>query len=262
MSLRDRVVIVTGSTTGIGEAIARACVQQGARVVVHGRDDALGQEVVSKLNQSANGKAVLHIDDIANPEAPHRLVTTALDAFGQIDAIVNNAASLRHYRLEDATAEIFDRIFAINLRAPLLLVKAALPHLEKSQGSVLNIGSLNAYCGEESLLLYGMTKGGMVTMSRNLGNTLHVHNGVRVNHLNVGWVLTEKEKQRKREDGMPEGWEKSLPKDVAPIGRIMEPEEIARIAVHWISDETQPISGSIIDLEQYPVVGRIPPKEQ
>jgi NAD(P)-dependent dehydrogenase (short-subunit alcohol dehydrogenase family) len=261
MSLNGKVVIVTGSTTGIGEAIARSCIEQGARVVVHGRDKERGKGLVAEFNASSPGQAVLHIDDMADPEAPDRIVNTALEAFGQIDAVVNNAATMARNTLDDTTPEFFDHIFAVNLRAPMLLIKAAVDHLEKTRGCVLNIGSMNAYCGEDILLAYSMSKGGMVTMSRNLGNVLHVRRGIRVNHLNVGWVLTEEEKKRKREDGMSPGWEERLSSGTAPIGRIMRAEEIARIASRWISDETYPISGSIIDLEQFPMVGRVPPQE-
>jgi NAD(P)-dependent dehydrogenase (short-subunit alcohol dehydrogenase family) len=256
MRLKDKVILVTGSTTGIGEAIARRAVAEGARVLVHGRDEARGRTLVAELGPSA----ALHVDDIADPAAPPRIVAAAVRAFGRLDSLVNNAATVQRSNLANTDAALFDRIIAINLRAPMLLIQAALAHLKQSRGTVLNIGSLNGYCGEANLLAYSMSKGGLITMSRNLGDAL-AFEGVRVNHFNVGWVLTPNEYHVKIADGLPPDWPDRVPRSKAPIGRLMKPEEIAAAAVYWIGDESYPISGSIVDLEQHPVVGRNPPKE-
>ena len=100
-----------------------------------------------------------------------------------------------------------------------------------------------------------------MTMTRNLGDTLFRENGVRVNQINPGWVLTEKEIQRKKEHGLSEDWYKDLPDVYAPSGRILWPAEIAAAAVYWLADESGPISGQVVDLEQHPFIGRNPPKD-
>jgi NAD(P)-dependent dehydrogenase (short-subunit alcohol dehydrogenase family) len=256
MRLHDKVIIVTGSTTGIGEAIARRCVAEGARVLVHGRNRERGEQVVAELGTSAR----LHVDDLSDPPAAKRIVQAAVDAWGRIDAVVNNAANVARSNLESTTPEFFDRMMAINLRAPLLLVQAAHPWLKQSHGAVLNIGSMNAYCGEANLLAYSISKGGLMTMSRNLADALG-REQIRVTHFNVGWVLTENEYQVKVKDGLPPDWPEKVPREYAPSGRIMKPEEIAGAAVYWLSDESRPISGSVIELEQYPIIGRNPTKE-
>lgn len=155
MRLQDKVIIVTGSTTGIGEAIARKCVEEGAKVLVHGLERELGEKVAAELGAFA----YLHIDDLVDPNAPSRIVGAALASFGQIDAVVNNAAWVVRSDIQTTDAAVFDRAMAINVRAPLLLVRAALPHLLKRQGCVLNIGSVNAYCGEANQLAYSISKG-------------------------------------------------------------------------------------------------------
>lgn len=256
MRLQDKCILVTGSTTGIGEAIARRAVAEGARVLIHGRDEQRGQALVAELQ----GRAAFHCDDIADPAAPERMIAAAIDAFGRLDALVNNAASVQRSNLANTDAELFDKLIAINLRAPLLLIKAAAPHLQQTKGAVLNIGSLNGYCGERNLLAYSVSKGGLMTLSRNLGDAL-AFDGVRVNHFNVGWVLTPNEYEQKIADGLPPDWPERIPRTKAPAGRILKPEEIAAAAVYWISDESYPISGSVVDLEQHPVIGRNPPKE-
>jgi NAD(P)-dependent dehydrogenase (short-subunit alcohol dehydrogenase family) len=257
MLLENKVVIVTGSTTGIGRAIARRCVDEGAKVLVHGLDQELGREVVRSLGD----KAILHIDDLSDPAAPRRIIDTAARAFARIDAIVNNAASVVRSDIYSTDVDLFDTMMAVNLRAPLLLIQAGLEHLTRSRGCVLNIGSNNAYCGQENLLAYSLSKAGLMALSRNLGDTLHRHHGVRVNHFNIGWVLTENEYRYKMEDGLPADWPEHLSKVVAPIGRLLKPEEIARMAAVWLSDLSRPFSGSVVDLEQYPFLGRNPPQE-
>ena len=100
-----------------------------------------------------------------------------------------------------------------------------------------------------------------MTMTRNLGDTLHRENGVRVNQINPGWVLTETEIERKRQHGLSDDWYKDIPDVYAPAGRILKPEEIAAAAIFWLSDESGPVSGQVMELEQHPMIGRNPPKD-
>jgi NAD(P)-dependent dehydrogenase (short-subunit alcohol dehydrogenase family) len=258
MRLQDKVILITGSCTGIGRAIAQRCVAEGARVVVHGLEHDLGDRLVSELSK---GSAALHIEDLTADGAPQRLVDAAVSAFGKLDAVVNNAALVKAANIHDTDAAFFMKMLEVNTLAPFLLIQAALPQLRKTRGSVLNIGSVNAYCGEPNLLPYSISKGGLMTMTRNLGDTLFREDGVRVNQINPGWVLTENEAQRKREHGLRDDWYKDLPKMYAPAGRILKPEEIAAAAVYWLADESGPITGQVVDLEQYPFIGRNPPKD-
>ena len=180
-------------------------------------------------------------------------------AFGRLDAVVNNAASVARSDLVNTDAAFFDKMMAINVRAPLLLIRAAFAHLKQSRGCVLNIGSINAYSGEGNLLAYSISKGALMTLSRNLADAL-CYDGIRVNHFNVGWVLTPNEYKTKLADGLPADWPEQIDPQFAPSGRILKPEEIAAAAVYWLSDESRPISGSVVELEQYPIIGRNPTK--
>lgn len=259
MRLQDKSIIITGSCTGIGKAIAQRCVAEGARVVVHGLEQGLGEALVAELG-SAN--AALHIEDLTADGAPQRLVDSALRAFGKVDAIVNNAAMVIASNLHTTDLPFFRKLLEVNTLVPFALIKAALPHLAASRGgAVLNIGSVNAWSGEPNLLPYSVSKGALMTLTRNLGDTLMRENGVRVNQINPGWVLTENEAQRKREHGLADDWYRHIPKVYAPSGRILWPEEIAAAAVYWLAEESGPISGQVVDLEQHPFIGRNPPKD-
>ena len=257
MRLKDKVIIVTGSTTGIGKAIALRCAAEGAFIVVHGLEEPWGKEVAEELGKD---KAMLHIEDISIEGAPERLVKLATDTFGKLDAVVNNAAIIESSNIHTTDLAFLRKMIEVNTVATFALIKAALPDLTKNHGCVLNIGSVNAYCGEPTLLAYSMSKGALMTMTRNLGDTLHRENGIRVNQINPGWVLTENEILRKKEQGMPDNWYEDLSLINAPAGRILWPDEIAVAAVYWLADESSAISGQVVDLEQHPMIGRNPPK--
>ncbi len=258
MRLANKTIIVTGSCTGIGQAIAERCVAEGARVVVHGLEKELGEAVVSKLGKD---RAVLHIADLTQSETPQQLIDLAVQTFGGLNAVVNNAARVASSNIHTTDRTLFREVLEVNTVAPLALIQAALPHLATTHGCVLNIGSVNAWGGEPNLLAYSISKGALMTMTRNLGDALHQEMGVRVNQINPGWVLTDNEIIRKREHGLAERWYEEISRVNAPSGRIMRPEEIAAAAIYWLSDEAGPVSGQVVDLEQYPFIGRNPAKE-
>ncbi len=157
------------------------------------------------------------------------------------------------YRETDA--EKFDRDVAVNT-APLLIIRRALPTFRKlGGGAVVNIGSVNALAGAAYLLPYSVSKGGLATMSRNLANAL-AEEGVRINHLNVGWVTSPNEIALQESEGRPKGWEKNVSKAYAPTGRLLIPEEVAAHVVFWLSDMSKPVSGAVYEVEQYSVIGR------
>ena len=257
MDLSGKTILITGSATGIGEAMARLCHAKGANVVIHGKEEEDARRVTEDLGE----RVLERTDDLADPTTPELLVKATVETFGRIDALVNTAAVITRKGLETSSPEQFDHDFAVNTRAPLFLIKAALLHLTEAKGQVLTIGSINAHCGERNLLVYSMTKGALVTMTRNLGDVLHRENGVCVNQFNLGWVLSPNELKAKIAEGLSEDWPDKVPTTFAPSGRIMKPEKIARIALPWISGETRPVSGSVIDIEQFPVIGRNPIKE-
>ena len=258
MQLEGKIALVTGSATGIGEAIARRFAQEGARVMVHGRPSE--QEMGEAVARSLPGDAAFTAADLADPAQCEALIGTALARFGRLDILVNNAALTTRSTLESTDAAEFDAMMAVNVRAPLLLLRALLPHWRASRGVALNIGSVNAHCGEAGLLAYSVSKGALMTLTRNLADA-HARDGIRVNQLNLGWTLTPNEYALKMRGGLPPDWPDTLPLQIAPAGRLLHPDEIAHYALAFVSDAGGPITGAVVDLEQYPVIGRNPPKE-
>ena len=157
MLLKDKVVLVTGSTTGIGEAIARKCVAEGASVMVHGRREHAAQGLCAELGDAA----AYTVGDVADPELCESLVANTVNRFGRIDGVANNAATTARATIEQTDAATFDRHYHINLRAPALIIRAALPHFRAlGEGTVVNIGSVNAWSGQADLMPYSASKGG------------------------------------------------------------------------------------------------------
>lgn len=257
MRLEKKVILITGSYTGIGKAIAKACIKEGAYVVLNGIRDDIGKGLAEELGNSNTLAITL---DITKEGAPEHLVKEALRRFGKLDAVVNNAAMIVSSNIENTDLDFMRKMLAINTLAPFAIIQSALPHLKTTNGCVLNIGSINSWSGEPNLLAYSISKGALMTLSRNLGDSLFRDYGIRVNQINPGWVLTDNEKINQKQQGMNDDWYKELPDLFAPAQRIFEPKEIAAGAIYLLSDECGPVSGQVLELEQFPMIGRNLPK--
>ena len=257
MLLQDKVLVVTGSTTGIGEATVRLAVAQGAQVMIHGRNEAAAQALCRELGEAAD----YVIADLIQPESCVKIVQATVARFGRLDALVNNAAVTTRSTLETTDAAMFDQIIGINLRAPLLIIREAVElfRQQASQGrpggAIVNIGSINALSGAPNLLAYSAAKGGLMTATQNLANALATEK-IRVNQLNVGWVTSPNEIALKIQEGLPVGWENNVPAIYAPTGKLLTPEQVAQHVVFWVSDASAPANGVVYVLEQYSPIGR------
>ena len=250
-SLENKVTLITGSTSGIGRGIAEHFASLGARVVVHGRNETQARDLVERLLRDGH-EAAFVVADLAEVDACRRTVRAAIDAFGAIDVLVNNAASTARGYLEDVSVELWDAIMHVNLRAPFLCLQEAVRSMKtRGGGSIVNIGSVNAYIGEPKLGPYSVSKGGLMTLTRNAASTLNRYR-IRVNQINVGWTLTEGEDRVKRAEGKGEDW---LAEAVAtrPFGRLLSPQDVAVAAAYFASDDSALVTGAVMDLEQYPV---------
>ena len=264
LGLKAKVALVTGSASGIGEAIARRLAAEGTSVVIHGLEQQRpeAEAIAEEFRRDHSTDAHVLLADVSDPSKCERMIQEVVTRFGRIDLLVNNAGVVTRGTLEDTDAAFFDRIIAINLRAPLLLIRAAMPHFRaQGGGRVLNIGSVNAYCGEAALVAYSISKGGLTTLTRNLADA-HARDGVRINQLNPGWVLTRNEYEVKVREGLSPDWPNQIPREHAPFGRIFDPAEIAHFAVSFLGEPASLVNGSVIDLEQFPLVGRNPVKDE
>ncbi len=252
--LDGKNIIVTGSSRGIGWAIAKAASQAGAGVLLHGRSN---EEFLQKRATELPGNADYIVADLMDETAPQAIIDKGLASFGEIHGLVNNAGIFPRNNIDTLDTEAFNRMVAVNVRAPLFLCQQAVFAFRQhgKGGSIVNIGSINAHCGQTDILVYSMTKGALQTMSRNLGDSLGSEN-IRVNQLNVGWTWTQTEHATQLREGRPENWMDQLPAAFAPSGGILMPEHIAPHAVFWLSEQSWPVNGQVYEVEQYPIIGR------
>jgi NAD(P)-dependent dehydrogenase (short-subunit alcohol dehydrogenase family) len=248
--LKNHVALVTGSTQGIGAGIAKTFAAHGARIVIHGLQEAARAEAASAVREVGH-EAVTMLGDLRDAVFCRSLVQHTIEHFGRLDILVNNAATTRRSNIEDDPLEVWDEILAINLRAPFILSQEAVRHMKQRQsGCIINIGSVNAYIGGRKLLAYSVSKGGLMTFTKNLANYLTRYR-IRVNQINPGWVLTEGERHvQSVVEGKGEGWLKQA-EEGQPFGRLLFPEDIAQAALFFATAPL--ISGAVIDYDQGPV---------
>jgi NAD(P)-dependent dehydrogenase (short-subunit alcohol dehydrogenase family) len=252
-SLQDKIALVTGSTSGIGHGIAAHFAALGARVIVHGPDTASSNAAADALRASGHEVDAV-AGDLTSVEACREVVRSVVARRGGIDVLVNNAGNTARGSLEDSTVEFWDAMMAVNLRAPFICLQEAVRSMKaRGGGSIVNIGSINAYVGLPNLGPYSVSKGGLMTLTKNAATALARYR-IRVNQLNVGWTLTEGEERVQRADGKGPNW---LEDAIAtrPFGRLLMPGDIAHAAAYFASDDSALISGAVGDLEQFPIGG-------
>lgn len=250
--MQGKILLVTGSTQGIGFAIALAAARSGAAAVaVTGRDAARGAAAVAEI-EAAGAKAAFLPADLADPGAPKALFAAALARFGQLDVLVNAAALTDRASVADATPAFWDRMNTVNLRAPFFLMQQTINHLRarKSPGAIVNILSMNAHGGSAELGVYSATKAGLALLTKNAAQA-HRFDRIRINGVNVGWTDSPAERIMQSQTlGRGAAW---LAEESArqPWGRLLSPDDVARLALFLMSDASIPMTGALIDQEQW-----------
>jgi NAD(P)-dependent dehydrogenase (short-subunit alcohol dehydrogenase family) len=238
MRLEGKVAIVTGAARGIGLAIAQRFVKEGARVALA---DWLAAEVeaeTAKLGPSALAVPT----DVGDAGAVRRLVERTIERFGRLDCMVANAAVQAEIPFLDLTEAEFDRVVRVNLKGTFLCAQAAGRHMVETgtRGSIINLTSVNAVVAHPVLVHYAATKGGINMLTKGMAVALAPH-GIRVNAIGPGTVNTP---INANFFSMPGMIDRFLMR--TPLGRIAEPEEIARVAVFLASDDASYMTGTTV----------------
>ncbi len=249
--LGGKIAVITGAAQGMGEATARLFAARGiAGLVLVDRNVALGQAVAASL-EAAGTPALFVAADLAEMAQVEAIVPAGDKRFGRIDILVNVAGLTDRGNVRDTTPDLWDRTFAVNVRAPFFLMQAALRVMEreKIEGAMVNIISVNAHGGTSFLTPYSASKGALVTLTKNFAHSV-AWQRIKVNGLNVGWVDTPGEHTTlKRFHGVGDDWLDEAEKS-RPWGRLMKPAEVARAIAYLASAESGLMTGSIIDFDQ------------
>jgi NAD(P)-dependent dehydrogenase (short-subunit alcohol dehydrogenase family) len=242
--LDGKVVVVTGSTQGLGAAIAARVAHLGAAgIVITGRDRERGERVSEELG------ALFVPGDLAREEDCRALIAAGAERFGRLDGLVNAAGLSTRGTLDDTSVELWDRLFAVNVRAPFILTQEAARLMRAGGGgSVVNIVTMASHGGEPVLMAYAASKGALATLTRNLGYALQPDR-IRVNGLNIGWTATEGEHGVQTGVGQPSGWLAAADAS-RPFGRLLRPGDIAPMVTYLLSDAARMVTGSVVDFDQ------------
>jgi NAD(P)-dependent dehydrogenase (short-subunit alcohol dehydrogenase family) len=249
--LSGKVCVVTGGTQGLGEATARLFAERGAEaVVVVGRNPERGASVAQALEQKGTRSLFVRAEMAALDQV--RDVVPATDkAFGRVDVLVNVAAITDRGSILDTSPELFDRMLAVNVRAPFFLIQdaARIMRREGRGGTIVNILSTSSYGGQPFLAAYSSSKGALAILTRNAAYAL-MRDRIRVNGLNIGWMDTPGEHsiQQRAHDAPPDWLEKA--EAAMPTGRLLKPAEVARAIAFLASDESGMMSGALVDFDQ------------
>ncbi|MEK1930541.1 MAG: SDR family oxidoreductase [Pararhizobium sp.] len=247
-----KIAVVTGGTQGLGAAIARLFAKAGAAgIVTCGRNSDKGDAVARSITEDTGVPVSFVTADLEDVDDCRRVLVHTDAKYGRVDVLVNAAGLTDRGNLLNSTPDLFNRMFAINVRAPFFLMQEAAKLMIRDgiKGSMVNIGSTSERAGQPFLSPYSASKGALATLTRNSGYAL-MRNQIRVNQLDIGWMASDGEDRVQREyHGAEPDW---LAKAAAaqPFGRILAPDEVARAVLFLASDDSGMMTGAVVHFDQ------------
>lgn len=249
--LKDRVILVSGGTQGLGAGIARRAAAEGAAgVAVTGRNADSGGKLAAELMESGVDARFIKTD-LADVEQARASVLETISAFGRVDCAVNAAGLTTRGTMLDTTPELFDAHIAVNLKSPFFIMAETIRHLRErgAPGSIVNIISIAELGGQPYLAPYVAAKAGLAGSTRNAAHA-HRWDKIRVNGLDIGWTATDGEAEtQKKFHGAGDDWLEKANASV-PMGKLGQVDEIAEFVVFLLSDRSGVVTGSVIDWDQ------------
>jgi NAD(P)-dependent dehydrogenase (short-subunit alcohol dehydrogenase family) len=245
-SFANKVVFVTGATSGIGHAVAVKFASESARVVALGRNQSALRQVEAAIGNAGGEPLVLTVD-VTNASETQRAIEETIDKFGGLHVLVNAAGHISTGSIENTSLAAWDAMMNVNLRAVFQLMQLAAPHLIKTKGNIVNISSVTGLRSFPGVLAYCVSKAGVDQLTRCAALELAPH-GVRVNAVNPGVVVTE---IHKRGGMSAENYENFLEhsKTTHPIGRVGDPKEIAELVFYLASEKASWITGATYQID-------------
>lgn len=255
MELENRVAVITGAGSGIGRATARLFAREGACVVAADLDGGEGMETVEQI-RAQGGEGLFVPTDVARAGDVERLIHTALDRYGRLDILHNNAGMFLVKFLEDMSEDEWDRIMGVNLKSIFLAVKYAVQHMKtRGSGVILNTASTGSFIGQHRTPAYIASKGGVVMLTKTLALDYAAY-GIRVNCICPGAVDTPMLRQHFGTSPDPVR-AAELEQRLIPLKRFLDPEEIAEAALYLCSDRARGVTGTALVVDGGSLAGYV-----
>lgn len=246
-----KIAVITGGTQGLGGAIATLFAEAGAAgIVIVGRGVEKGQAKAADVTKATGVQTEMVSADLGNIDDVRKIMAETDHLFGRVDILVNAAGLTDRGNLLNTTPELFDRIFAVNTRAPFFLMQDAVKLMEREgiQGTMVNIGSASELAGQPFIAPYCASKAALATLTRNSGYAL-MRNRIRVNQLDIGWMNSDHERKLQAEEsGDPDFIDKQAA--TMPFGRLLEPREVAKAVLWMASEDSGMMTGAVIHFDQ------------
>lgn len=224
-----KTALITGGRSGIGQAVARRLFSEGARVFT--------------AQRGKDGEFDGIVADFTDLASPARVIGEVIDRAGQLDVLVNNAGMMREARIEDMTVEDWEQSLTVNLTIPFLMTKAALPHLRRTRGAIVNIGSIEGLASNPGHAAYCASKAGLHGLTRAVAVD-HGAEGIRCNTVAPGWIDTDLNRNFIASMADPQGFRECIDA-IHPVGRTGMPGEVAALVAFLAAEESGFVTGQI-----------------
>ncbi|WP_395494881.1 SDR family oxidoreductase [Acetobacter sp. KSO5] len=247
----NKICVVTGATQGLGAAIARRLAAAGARgITITGRNEPRGIALAREVTDSSGVPVLFIRADLESVADCRAVIAQTHQHFGRVDVLVNAGALTQRGTILDTHPELFDRIFATNVRGPYFLMQEAIRHMihDGIEGAICNIGSISALSGQPFISAYCASKGALATLTANTAFSV-AGNRIRVNQLNIGWMASDKEQEIQIAETNDPAWMEKAAATL-PFGRLVSPEEVARAVNFLVSDDAGLMTGAIVNFDQ------------
>ncbi|MCP4319595.1 MAG: SDR family oxidoreductase [Hyphomicrobiales bacterium] len=246
-----KAAVVTGGTQGLGAAIARTFARAGAAgIAIVGRGLEKGRKAALSITEETGVPVHMIASDLGKIDDVQKIIPEADERLGRIDILVNAAGLTDRGNLLNTTPELFDRMFAVNVRAPFFLMQDAVMVMKRegAEGRIVNIGSTSQRAGQPFLSPYSASKGALATLTRNSGYAL-MRNRIHVNQLDIGWMASDNERELQLAESGDPDWEEKA-RAILPFGRLIDPEEVARAVLWMASEDSGIMTGAVIQFDQ------------
>lgn len=241
--LEGKAVIITGGTKGIGKGIALMAAQEGANLVIGGRNEAEGPQLAAEISERFGVEAWFLAGDLSLVDNCEKLVQLCYNKFGKVDGLVNNAGIFPRATLLETDESLYDQVFDLNAKAAFFCSKFAVLAMMEKGGSIVHIGSTHGYKGGERLAAYACSKGALHTLSKHIAVNYAQHR-IRSNWITVGWVASEGEMELNRREGISLSALEEQAEASMPGGRLQSCEDIAYGVIYLLADESSQTSGT------------------